>query len=153
MSHLSNTDYNGLSKQVQKSVCVARISAMLARRVATNINNASSNNDVYWYIDRTPDYSIFQNINNSAYNQSRHHRIDIFCEQFMVSEEDQNCCVCIETREKDEIGRFNCKHTFCGDCINNIMKTQKTVCCPICRMNITNITVQKNTIQEKLEKL
>ena len=68
----------------------------------------------------------------------------------MVSEEEQNCCVCIEIREKDEICRFNCQHTVCGECINNIMKTQTTLCCPICRTNIINITVQKNTIQEKL---
>ena len=159
MSQLFDIHYNGLSKQIQKTVCGARISAMLARRAAINArsvttemnnavpDNAVPDNAVYWYIDRTPDYSIFQNI-NGAY-RVRHH-IDIFCKQIMVSEEEQNCCVCIEIREKDEICRFNCQHTFCGECINNIMKTQTTLCCPICRTNIINITVQKNKIQEKL---
>jgi hypothetical protein len=153
---LFDMEPSSLSRQMHKTVCCARISAMLARRTAndarsgiTEMNNAASDNHVYWYIDRTPDYHIVAAAGGPIARYERQ-SIDIICKNIEISEEQQNCCVCIETLEKDEICRFNCGHTFCGNCINNIMKTQINISCPMCRTNITNIIVQKKSIQEKL---
>jgi hypothetical protein len=170
MSMLFDMEPSSLSRQMHKTVCCARISAMLARRTAndaiilamlaqrganaiTEMNNTASDNDVYWYIDRTPDYHIDAYIHREDGLSTAHYERDsiyIICKNIEISEEQKNCCVCIETLEKDEICRFNCGHTLCGNCINNIMKTQLNISCPLCRTNITNIIVQKKTIQENL---
>jgi len=154
---LFDMEVSSLSRETYKTVCGARISAMLARRAAndaiTEMNNTASDNHVYWYIDRTPDYDIGAYIHREDGLSIAHYErgsIDIICKNIEISEEQQNCCVCIETLEKDEICKLNCSHTLCGNCINNIMKTQVNISCPLCRTNITNIIVQKKTIQENL---
>jgi hypothetical protein len=117
---------------------------------ASNILADASGNSVHWYIDRNPDYNIVTNLNRPTVGHKRH-SIDIICKNIEISEEEQNCCICMEEREKNDICRFTCQHSFCGTCIIDILKTQSSACCPLCREMVTNIITQKNNIQHKLQ--
>ena len=75
---------------------------------------------------------------------------DIICKTIEIKEDETNCCVCMETRDKEDICIFNCSHSFCGICIKDIMKTQDSFHCPLCRTVITNIITQKNTVKNGL---
>jgi len=57
-----------------------------------------------------------------------------------ISEEEKDCCVCMEDRVKTDICRISCDHTFCSGCVKNVMCRQKK--CPLCRAKISKICVQ-----------
>jgi len=81
---------------------------------------------------------LFVNVSND---------VDVLLEHdFEVTDEEQNCCVCFETKEKAEICRLNCSHTFCGLCIdstiNSFIVRNIESTCPLCRVSIESIYVQ-----------
>jgi len=103
--------------------------------------------ELNWSIDRNPDYNIINILNQE---QTISQEIDIITEEFSVSEEDKNCCICIESREDINICRLNCSHQFCYECILSYRRTNiNNVCCPLCRTRITNISVQSHEIREQ----
>jgi hypothetical protein len=108
--------------------------------------------EVYWYIDRTPDYTMLDIINNAKIDRStiKKHNIDIIFKNIEISEEEQNCYICMEDREKEVICCLNCNHLICGICAKHMLKTLDTICCPLCRTSITNITVQIKSVQQEL---
>lgn len=147
LQNVSNTENNGEYEFARRVLFDSRISIL----EASNILADASGNSVYWYIDRNPDYTIEANLNRTTGNYKRH-AIDILCKNIEIYDEEQNCCICmVEEREKKDICRFNCQHSFCGTCIIDILKTQNSVCCPLCREMVTNIITQQNTIQNKLQ--
>ena len=147
LSNVNNNENNGEYDFARRVLFDSRISIL----EASNILADASGNSVHWYIDRNPDYNIVSNLNRTTGDYKKHH-IDIICENIEISDEEQNCCICMEEREKDDICRFTCQHVFCGTCIIDILKTQNSVCCPLCREIVTNIITQQNNIQNKLEK-
>ena len=75
--------------------------------------------------------------------------IEVKVQPFQLSEEDKNCCVCMETRETHQICQLNCLHKFCSECIKiHIQRNRQESCCPLCRINITEISVQTEEICE-----
>jgi hypothetical protein len=108
--------------------------------------------EVYWYIDRTPDYSMLNMINNSKIDSSniKKHNIYIICKNTEIFEEEKICYICMENRENEEICRLNCGHTVCGICAKDILKTFTTICCPLCRTPTTNIIAQRELIKKEL---
>ena len=73
-----------------------------------------------------------------------------------ITVEEENCCICFEEKEKSEICKLICNHTFCGACLDNTIKTFKNrnvkICCPLCRDEIRIITVQTDVNRELLSK-
>ena len=70
------------------------------------------------------------------------------------SDNDLNCCVCMETKQNTQICQLNCSHKFCTNCITTlIVKNRNTSTCPLCRSVITNITVQTEEHLEILTNL
>jgi hypothetical protein len=127
-----------------------------------NINlEENSNLDVDWYIDRTPEIDI----NNHGYNYFRTiinileptilflNEMTVICEPLEISEKQQDCCICMEIREKDEICLVNCGHSFCGECIKNTYNKNRNLGCPLCRESIFVITTQKTEIKEQIDGL
>jgi hypothetical protein len=75
--------------------------------------------------------------------------IQININKFPISEEDKNCCICMEFKETSQICNVNCNHKFCGQCISTyIRRNIQEPCCPLCRNNITNISVQNDNIRQ-----
>jgi uncharacterized ubiquitin-like protein YukD len=113
-----------------------------------NINSTPLNDTLYWYIDRTPDFSNFVNydidytINNFTILSIKR-KISIIKENIEISDEEQNCCICMETREKLDICSLNCNHKFCAICIKNCIKTQIIYKCSLCVQPVETIKVQK----------
>lgn len=63
------------------------------------------------------------------------------CIPFQLTEEDKNCCICMETKEEIQICVLNCSHNFCVQCINaHIINNRQ---CPLCRNLITEINTKK----------
>ena len=146
-----------------------------ASQVNTYNNDNIINNDIVvvpWYIDRTPEPSeglmlinqqldIFFNILHQAENRERvrptipfTRDITVICDPLQISEEQQNCCICMETRENEEICMINCGHSFCGECIKNTFdKNRDHLGCPLCRETVFAITTQKLEIKEMIDAL
>jgi hypothetical protein len=76
------------------------------------------------------------------------HDITISVLEFLVSDEDRNCCICMELRDSEEICRLNCHHLYCVQCINQHL--ERNTCCPVCRTNITNILTQNNNARNMI---
>lgn len=132
-----------------------------------NHNYARSviNNDI---IDYTY-YNNYNNYINIIYNEINHeiipfpnimsesestkHNIALTLESLEITEETQNCCICMENREKEEICELNCRHNFCGFCVKDILckNNSRKPKCPLCRENIKNIKTQKKEIQNNLD--
>jgi hypothetical protein len=132
--------------------------------------------EINWIIDRNPDYSLLFNYNDNniignainnainnltitsnynldhdiddyiAFNSPFITHIEINIDSINLSNDDLNCCVCMETRESSQICQLNCCHKFCYECtlqhINKNRSTNCEPCCPLCRKNIKSVTVQ-----------
>jgi hypothetical protein len=91
------------------------------------------------------------NARNSTQLLSSKINIDIICiilQPLYISEEQQNCAICMETKEKDEICSFDCMHTFCKICIEKMILKNINISCPLCRKKVDFICTQKEEIQK-----
>ena len=164
--------------------------------------------EIDWFIDRTPDLNIINNINRNDINDNDINDNDIilfnninlnniqnirnnhFDQQFalanqalingtinfqpnedefipfqhepllnpvietevreiQVSEEERDCPICYEIKEREEISQLNCQHKFCTNCITeHIHRNRSETRCPFCRENITHITFQNDINEE-----
>ena len=131
-----------------------------ARNINNNIyyNNYNNYNNYIDVLYNEINYGIIP-IQNIVNEPEEHHQfkfhIGIAFQSLEISEEMQNCCICMEQREKDEICELNCHHNFCGFCVKDILRKnnnpRRQVLCPLCRENIKNVKTQKKEIQNKLE--
>jgi hypothetical protein len=59
------------------------------------------------------------------------------------TDDDLNCCICMESKENHEICQLNCQHKFCSECIVTLVNRNRNNSeCPLCRTQIDTITVQ-----------
>jgi hypothetical protein len=101
----------------------------------TNINTRN-------FINNNNDFIPFIN------SPSRHQNIDVNIAEFTTTDEDRQCCICMEERQSLEICRLNCMHSFCIECINQHLQTNQT--CPICRTQVTSLSVQNNDAMDRV---
>jgi hypothetical protein len=73
--------------------------------------------------------------------------VEILVDSFELEEGADECCICIEKKEKNEMCKLGCNHAFCGGCVSRIAKTKKEPCCALCRKNIEKITVQNEAMK------
>ncbi len=107
-----------------------------------NIINYPTNINTRAFINNNNDFIPF--INSS----SRQDHIDVNIAQFTITDEDRQCCICMEERQSLEICRLNCMHSFCVECINQHLQTNQT--CPICRTQVTSLSVQNNDAMDRI---
>jgi NAD-dependent SIR2 family protein deacetylase len=62
------------------------------------------------------------------------------------------CSICYNTIEEKDCASFECKHEYCIDCIEQLVKKKHTSC-PYCREEIKNITCHSDESYHKLNKL
>jgi hypothetical protein len=74
--------------------------------------------------------------------------VKVVVDAFELEEGADECCICIEKREKVQMCKLGCNHTFCCECVSHIVKTKSlTSCCGLCRKNIEKITVQNEEMK------
>jgi hypothetical protein len=72
--------------------------------------------------------------------------------EIQVSEEERDCPICYEIKEREEISQLNCQHKFCTNCITeHIHRNRSETRCPFCRENITHITFQNDINEEHFQ--
>lgn len=75
--------------------------------------------------------------------------IVIDVQTFLIFKEDCNCCICMETRENEQICQFNCLHKFCIECtLTHFRRNRQRTFCPLCRTPVTNISLQTEAVRE-----
>ena len=128
-----------------------------ARNIQNNIyyNNYNNYNNYIDMLYNEVRYEIIPIQNVIHQEQSRAQikfHIGVAFQPLEISEQQQECCVCMEKREKEEICELNCKHNFCGFCVKDILSKNNTSSpnCPLCREKIKNIKTQQKEIQNKL---
>ena len=123
---------------------------------------------ITWIIDRNPDpdyeehlINVLDRFHNYYYDNYNNYeptiRFSVEKEPIEIilvtseeiNDEEQDCCICFEKKEKYQICRLNCSHTFCVLCaessIDSFMKKEITHCgCPLCRKKIEKISVITN---------
>jgi hypothetical protein len=181
----------------------------------TPIAEASSPTSVSWFIDRTGDPSLLEdltprslswpesdhiileelslirypnvNINDSRYSQQEirsgryfinsytNNNININTNDFEnfvvcntivnttapvvidedmeVTAEQQDCCICMEQKDKTDICLLSCSHSFCIDCSSSNFTCQISMHerpnCPLCRAEVTSVRVQSTENRDK----
>ena len=113
-----------------------------------------TNDNSYEYIIYNNDDNIIDYINihpTTRFDEPKQN-IYIIYKTLLISDEESICCICMETREKNEVCSLNCHHTFCGYCIENCLKMQDIYVCSLCREVVILIICQKLEIIEKLKK-
>jgi hypothetical protein len=104
----------------------------------TNNTDNTSNNGSIPFVQVSPDVEV------------------ILEHEFEVTDEERDCCVCFEKKEKEEICRLNCSHTFCVLCIDktisSFMVRNIESTCPLCRVTIDSVCVQTDSVAKLLSK-
>ena len=145
------------------------------------IDVSSSPQSVSWTIDRIGDRSI-SNWNESMINNSRYLQdyvveynpinLNRIFEEIQVntsiintyvevtvdetiefSEEQRDCCICMEQKGGHDICRLNCHHTFCVSCcsinLSRQIRRQETPTCSLCRAEVTLVHIQNVENRDK----
>ncbi len=149
--------------------------SIINRERIINYNNYSNNYSNNYLLD-TETFSYIQNdyifnniqhdgiISNVIINYIEGHDdyiitqaiplLIILDESVEFSEEQCDCCICMDIKNPTNICQLNCGHTFCVECIDSSIKTFKSRLqnnsCSLCRANIEKITVK---IQENKDKI
>jgi hypothetical protein len=67
-------------------------------------------------------------------------------ETIEFTEEQCNCCICMDKKEEATICQLNCSHTFCvactQSCILTFIKKNQNAICSLCRATVETITVK-----------
>jgi hypothetical protein len=76
-------------------------------------------------------------------------------QDIQFSEEQCECCICMDKKEGENICQFNCGHTFCVTCVDTSLKTfkdrNKDVICALCRTEVTKITFKTQENKDKIQ--
>jgi hypothetical protein len=141
------------SLEINESQIEARISQIEAQLSSIEAQLSSNEAQLSSREAQISSREALQSAANSrnSFNQSllsEINPISIILQPLCISEEQQNCVICIEKREKDEICSFNCKHTFCKICIESMILKNINISCPLCRIKVLFICTQKEEIQQ-----
>jgi hypothetical protein len=103
---------------------------------------------ISWCIDRRPNNEIYKDILfERNENRLRVPEFPIYInvtKDILIEDDNQNCCICMEIREKHDIAVLNCNHSFCGVCVRSLMKnciSKNDPRCPMCREELEYILV------------
>ena len=116
-------------------------------------------NPTYFIIDNgyTINNTIINNIINPTedfipigLSTERRHPITVTVTEIDITEEQQDCCICMDKKEKMDICCLQCPHSFCGECVKNTLKSYDEAKCPMCREKITSISVQMEENRVKI---
>lgn len=121
---------------------LTRAQALMDGIIQEHDDNYISTDDNTPLVNHEPDFIPFISVR---------HIINIIIEVqlFIISEEDCNCCICMETRENEQICQFNCLHKFCIECtLTHFRRNRQRTFCPLCRTPVTNISVQTEAVRE-----
>jgi len=76
-------------------------------------------------------------------------------EAIQFSEEQCECCICMDQKEEENICQLNCGHSFCVSCIDTSLKTfrdrNQDVICALCRGEVKKITFKKQENKDKIQ--
>lgn len=115
------------------------------------IYNHNDEDDEYYNYNYNMD-SLYNNIRNNMFLQNDDFipfnnrseastpSINFIVDEFLLSPEELNCCICMEEQEDHQICQLNCHHTFCVACIDQHLERNST--CPLCREHISRIRTQ-----------
>lgn len=81
-----------------------------------------------------------------------HHRID---DELICLNNKIECDICCESKETNKFGKFNCKHQFCGNCIENMLlinNESDNIKCPLCREDVSKLQTFDIETFNKIEK-
>lgn len=122
-------------------------------------NNHNSNDNIIYNINYTIDQDADQLYETEDFipftTSIQPVEINFVLETLTIlSNDDLNCCVCMETKENPQICQLNCQHKFCSECIfRHINRNRNYTECPLCRTQITSVTVQTNDDLENLRNI
>jgi hypothetical protein len=132
--------HTGISAYFNKKLTLFRPGTLCTIKQNINLSPLSDSTmedttfTVSWCIDRRPGTDIQYGAEN--YNCG----VIFIRERVEIADEQYECCVCMENREKEEVCALNCNHTFCAMCVKTIMTASRAFCCPICRGKVTRVT-------------
>jgi hypothetical protein len=125
--------------------------------IINNINNFNNFNINNFNIPNSPtSIALFPSyfagdIGYHTHSQPlRRHPITVTITELEITEEECDCCICFNHKEKREICRLQCSHSFCGECIKNTLKSYDEAKCPLCREIIVSVRVQTEENREKI---
>jgi hypothetical protein len=95
------------------------------------------------------DFYYYYDPNSAGRNRLNTSSVNVIVNEFYLSEEDRNCCVCMDKKDIDHICKLNCFHVFCVECINTCLERKQT--CPLCRSYITQIQTQTIEARDKIK--
>lgn len=83
---------------------------------------------------------------NIPFNQVKKYNISLLLVSNEIDEEcKEDCVICYNEIKCMDMVTLNCDHRFCGVCINETLKSHKSMysspCCALCRKQMTNFTV------------
>lgn len=68
---------------------------------------------------------------------------------------DTECDICCQTKKLSDFCKFNCKHQFCGECVENMMIANDDsdyIKCALCRTDVTKLETYDIESFNKIEK-
>jgi hypothetical protein len=130
---LGAMEYDAMNNNPELTSLIQRHQAYIER-----YNTADNTSDSDLDFVQASDYLIDYNTTINSY-------INCIVNEFQLSEEEKNCCICMSDKNNEQMCILNCRHTFCLECIDIHLNANKN--CPLCRTYIKQ--VQTQNIQAK----
>jgi hypothetical protein len=67
-------------------------------------------------------------------------------------DENCECNICWDEKEKNKFVKFNCNHEFCKDCVIKSLRSEQRdkPCCALCRTEVKSITSRTSLVKNEL---
>jgi len=65
-------------------------------------------------------------------------------------DENCQCSICWDNKEKRQFAKLECNHEFCKDCMKRTIETRTNLCCALCRSEITTIRLRTQEARDEI---
>jgi hypothetical protein len=65
-------------------------------------------------------------------------------------DENCQCSICWDNKEKRQFAKLECNHEFCKDCMKRTIETRTNLCCALCRSEITTIRLRTQEVRDEI---
>jgi hypothetical protein len=88
-------------------------------------------------------------------NQRRTTNLTLTVETDSEENLDENCqcSICWDDKERRQFVKLDCTHEFCKDCIKRTIESRNNLCCALCRSELRTITLRRQEIRDEIAEI
>ena len=88
-------------------------------------------------------------------NQRRTSNLTLTVETDSEENLDENCqcSICWDDKERRQFVKLDCTHEFCKDCIKRTIESRNNLCCALCRTELRTMRLRTQEVHDEIAEI